>query len=297
MKKITVILFILLSILESPSKSQEIEVREGNTLSQIANDYNVTVRSLMDANQLYNADKLEIGQKLKLPDGAINRKHLGHVKHIVSSGENINKIATLYSIKKRDIVEINDLINPDLLYPGQVLFLPKEATKTITSESDFHVVSKGETLYKVSKYYGKSVKDLIEINNIEDPNNLKPGTKLHLKSYKAIIPEGKTSTNNKLVRNGEGEKLTLSIKKNNIDEWRKYGPLEINWSQWEAFEGSLIAPAINNNGKPLLIAVNCNSSRLTWRDPNSNWKKWLTPIKDFEYNLLDQLCENSKEVE
>ena len=93
---------------------------------------------------------------------------------------------------------------------------------------EFHILSKGETLYKIANHYKKSLKDLIAINNIEDPSNLKPGKKIILKRLKE-----KQSTKD------------FFSKSNSINDWRKYGPLEINWSQWDIFKGSQIAPAIH----------------------------------------------------
>jgi LysM repeat protein len=46
----------------------EHEVRQGETLSEIARAYGVSARDIMQANRLNNADVLRIGQKLFIPD-------------------------------------------------------------------------------------------------------------------------------------------------------------------------------------------------------------------------------------
>ena len=232
-----------------------------------------------------------------MPYNAKKKASRSNKKHIVLAGENIISISKLYSINKKEIIDINNLINPDFLYPGQVLILPKTAQKEVTEDLDFHVISRGDTLYKISKYYNKSIEDLISINDIYEPDILKPGTKVFLKSSKGIISKGAENSNNKSMQKSFSKKLTVSTQKNSSDEWRSYGPLEINWSRWSPFEGSLVTPAIHNNGNPLLLAINCNSSKLTWRASKGNWKKWLAPQEEFEFTLLDQLCKNTNEIQ
>ncbi len=98
------------------------------------------------------------------------------------------------------------------------------------------------------------------------------------------------------MKKSEQTNLTFSTKKNSNYEWRRYGTLEVNLSKWEDFEGSVVTPAINKSGKPLLIAINCKSSKLTWRGSKGDWKKWFSPIDDYEFKLLDQLCENTNQI-
>lgn len=44
----------------------------------------------------------------------------------------------------------------------------------------YHTMSKGETLYAVSRKYNVKVKDLIAANNFKDPNKLAVGTKVYI---------------------------------------------------------------------------------------------------------------------
>lgn len=49
-----------------------------------------------------------------------------------------------------------------------------------SSGSRVHTLSKGETLYAVSRLYKVSVKDVIAANNFKDPNKLAVGTKVYI---------------------------------------------------------------------------------------------------------------------
>ena len=54
-------------------------VQEGDTLSRIANRYNVTVRNIQKANkEIKNVDKIKVGQRLTIPiETATNYYELG----------------------------------------------------------------------------------------------------------------------------------------------------------------------------------------------------------------------------
>jgi LysM repeat protein len=57
---------------------------------------------------------------------------------------------------------------------------PKAAVKASTpqTEKGYHLVSRGETLYRISKKYGISVDDLRRINNMDQNAPIHPGQKL-----------------------------------------------------------------------------------------------------------------------
>jgi len=48
------------------------------------------------------------------------------------------------------------------------------------SGDKYHTMSKGETLYAVSRKYNVKVKDIIAVNNFKDPNKLSVGTKVFI---------------------------------------------------------------------------------------------------------------------
>jgi len=45
----------------------------------------------------------------------------------------------------------------------------------------YHVVQKGETLYSIARIYNTTFKNLIALNNLEDPNLIHPGQKIRVK--------------------------------------------------------------------------------------------------------------------
>lgn len=91
-------------------------VKKGDTLGKIAERHSVTVKELQQLNSIANANRLKIGQSIKLPpkDKA----------YTVKSGDALSKIARDHQIPVQQIVDYNGLSNPNALSVGQVLRIP-----------------------------------------------------------------------------------------------------------------------------------------------------------------------------
>ncbi len=259
------------------SLANEIIVKPGETLSSLANYYNVSIESLINANNLDNPDNLRIGQKLIITNKVSKDKKPMSVKHTIKKGETIQSISVLYKISKRDIIKANNLQNPSLILEGQSILIPSAQAVEQDSKEKYHFLRSGETLYGVSRKYNVPVNSIIELNQIEDPNNLRAGLKILL------------------ARNIVEEPIKLVVSNKEAD-WREYGDLKINWTSWKKVESNSIALSLNKKGKPLYLAVNCYSTKLNWKKVNGQWNQWFAPKNDFEFNLLDDLCENSSEI-
>ncbi|MFY0546297.1 peptidoglycan DD-metalloendopeptidase family protein [Brevibacillus sp. H7] len=93
-------------------------VQPGDTLSEIAHRYGLTLQELVETNKLQNPHKMGIGMKL-----VIRRNE---VAHSVQRGETLNQIAERFAVKKELLIERNPLLQllPDNLYVGQVVYVP-----------------------------------------------------------------------------------------------------------------------------------------------------------------------------
>lgn len=57
----------------------------------------------------------------------------------------------------------------------------KEANAISTNENiEYHIVQKGETLYRIATQYHISVERILELNNLSDPNKISEGQKLRI---------------------------------------------------------------------------------------------------------------------
>lgn len=92
-------------------------VEPGDTLSSIAQSFNLKKETLMGENDLWNPNRLRVGSKLKiLPvDG---------LSHTVKKGETIDKIAKKYEVETEDIMKQNQLTEDAEILAQQVLIVP-----------------------------------------------------------------------------------------------------------------------------------------------------------------------------
>lgn len=113
-------------------------VQKGETLSQIAVRYGFTVLELQQINQLYPPFVLYEGQNIWLIRARLSgepapAEQLGEVAPAVSTtytvkaGDTLQKIAQAHDLTVEQILEVNSLSNPDLLYVGIELTLPAAA--------------------------------------------------------------------------------------------------------------------------------------------------------------------------
>ncbi len=93
------------------------------------------------------------------------------VDYTVKSGDTLGKIARSNGVSLSDLVEANNISNPNLIHVGQVLVIPgAEGTSDVV-----HVVKRGDTLGKIAAKYGSSVSALSDANGISNPNLIRIG--------------------------------------------------------------------------------------------------------------------------
>ena len=95
--------------------------------------------------------------------------------HLVEPGQTLYFIAKKYDMGIDQIRALNPEIGDDLIIrPGQALMVQampetSEAPTTIP-DGEYHIVRTKETLYSLSRTYDVSVDDLIEWNDLDNPN-------------------------------------------------------------------------------------------------------------------------------
>jgi murein DD-endopeptidase MepM/ murein hydrolase activator NlpD len=99
------------------------KVKSGDTLTGIADKFDVSMMTLWWANKLDSKDELHLGQVLTIPP-------MSGLVVTVSSTDTLETIAAKYKVSKSRIVETNDLTDPNLVV-GQVLVVPGAKGKPI----------------------------------------------------------------------------------------------------------------------------------------------------------------------
>ena len=168
-----------------------------------------------------------------------------------------------------------------------------------------HVMQPKQTLYAVSRMYGVPVKTLLQINNFANPNKIKVGTAIKLPAgTKAVnspaatlatqsVPEGNSTAAAKPAEEVKEDTQVLAKKAPNAD-WRYFGPLQVDWSNWRTMAGSLVAPTLNKQKQPLYVAVNCGARKLNITGSGGTWKTWESPAEAFERDLVKAACADPK---
>ena len=113
------ILISFILILDLPCFASSVTVKKGDTLSKIASENNISIKEIMDLNDIVDANKVEIGQEIVLP-----LKDSSYKIHVVQKGENLNQISSLYNVQKKDLIELNNIVDPDQIIVDQRLSIP-----------------------------------------------------------------------------------------------------------------------------------------------------------------------------
>jgi membrane-bound lytic murein transglycosylase D len=150
---------------------QEHKVRRGDTLSQIASEYRVSLAALMRVNGFTGRDMLRVGQTIKLPleaaiggrfaaadeasappaataivartepearkapvTAAVTSTDDGKTVYVVRNGDSIEKIAKRVGVDADALLAANSIRNRNLIIAGQTLVLPgADGTATVAA--------------------------------------------------------------------------------------------------------------------------------------------------------------------
>lgn len=92
--------------------------------------------------------------------------------HTVSGGDTVWLLSQRYNTTISAIVQLNNLNNPALIYPGQRLSIPG-GSPAVT-----HTVVPGDTLWNISLRYNTTVSALVQENSISNPDIIFSGQRL-----------------------------------------------------------------------------------------------------------------------
>ena len=102
-------------------------VRSGNTLSQIAREYDTTVSQIAGLNGIRNVNLIYVGEELKIDTtrslDEINQTvhDTKHFIYTVKKGDTLTKIAREFGVSIDSIVKLNEIKNRDLIFVGEKL--------------------------------------------------------------------------------------------------------------------------------------------------------------------------------
>ena len=153
-------------------------VGSGQTLYSISKAYGVTIDDIQSANTELGTG-LKLGQVIYIPiveDGK-------YIAYKVKPGDTLYSLLRKYKISESEFYELNTNLKKDkplkvgeeIKFPSQIVTDKVEDIERDTINYIYHLVEKGETLYRISKEYNVKVYDILEINSEIENRNIKPG--------------------------------------------------------------------------------------------------------------------------
>jgi murein DD-endopeptidase MepM/ murein hydrolase activator NlpD len=120
-------------------------VKSGDSIAWIAKTYNVSVNTILWANNMKKGDKLTTGEVLLiLPCSG--------VEYTIKSKDSLKSIAKLYKVDVNDIVQNNDITLNTPLVPGDTLIIPN-ATKFDEGGTPIPTKNLGASIAKDKLFY------------------------------------------------------------------------------------------------------------------------------------------------
>jgi LysM repeat protein len=347
---------VLALLLPLPGLAGEVVVKPGETLSEIAERYGVSVQRLMQLNGLKDAKDLWAGSRIQVPGaGSASPGRTGGSSgagnYTVKPGETLSEIAERYGVSVQRLMQLNGLKDAKDLWAGSRIQVPGTASTArptaakpvVNRNAKEHKVMPGETLSEIADLYGVPMERLASLNGLAKPNALMAGTTLKLRTASAPKPAVKPATSKPVAAKPVAAKpvaakpvaakpavkpaaqptvqpvvqpvaakpvvqptpqpqpkpvavapkpapATPVAAKPSTPDWRSYGPLQVDWANWQPMGGSFVAPSLNSDGQPLYLAINCSARRLNATGQSGTWKSWDAPQSDFEEQLITDLC-------
>jgi len=307
--------------------AEQYVVKPGETLSEIAERHGVSTSTLMQLNGIRNADLVESGSRLRLPSSQPSAEaRSGRGTYTVKPGETLSEIAESRGISLRRLMDLNGIQQADQVEAGSRLLLPGGSSSStaakpaaVNRNAREHVVQPGETLSGIADRYGIPMSRLVASNAISTPNHLEAGTRLALRpaatssqpspakaptksaARPAVRPAAPTAakpvsqTAAKPVANAAAKPVSQAAASprpapGGAPDWRSYGPLQVDFANWQPLGGSQVAPALNGGGQEIFLAVNCTARKLNTTGETGTWKSWDQPQGDFEERLILDAC-------
>ena len=100
--------------------------------------------------------------------------------YIVQPGDTLSAIAARYGTTYQNLAVINNIADPNRIYPGQEIRIDGTAPTSNASE-EYYTIQSGDTLSGIAAKFGTTWQWLAEVNSISDPNLIYPGNTIRVR--------------------------------------------------------------------------------------------------------------------
>ena len=249
-------------------------VQTGETLSEIADRYGVPMSRLVALNNLGSPDQLMTGTTLQIRSTSKPKpKPKPAPAPLAAKPKPKPAVTTAVAPKPQPKPAVEVAIKPEPKPEAQVVVQPQPKPEpkptVVQAEPAKAKPAKAEPV--------KAAPVQAEVAKAEIVKEAPAKAEAAKKPAKTQVAAAKTSTGK-------------TNSKASTPDWRSYGPLQVDWANWQSMGGSYVAPSLNSDGQPLYLAINCNAKRLNATGQSGSWKTWDAPQSDFEQQLIDDLC-------
>ena len=166
-------------------------VKSGDTLTKIAKKYNTTVINIVDLNSnIKNPNLIYPGQQFTIITNTFTSSSINPTSiYTVKKGDTLTKIAKKYNTTVNQLVKLNNIKNPNLIYPNQKIkifnnFLDTSISGNHSCGKILYRIKYGDNLSMLAYKYQSSVSDIVKVNNISNPNLIYAGNVIQIPTCK-----------------------------------------------------------------------------------------------------------------
>lgn len=157
-------------------------VKPGDSLDSIAQRFNSSETAIQQINNIANPQNLYVGQVLVVP--VTDTDTINYINYTVQPGDTLGEIADRFDVDLNDLSRLNNINNPNLIYVGQPLIIPiQKPTEPVTYFP--YTVQPGDTLGMIAQRFGVSIGEVMQANNIYNPNLIYAGQTILIPSYRS----------------------------------------------------------------------------------------------------------------
>lgn len=204
---------------KSTAKPDVYVVQANDSLSGVANQFNLSVKQLAEYNDLSVSDGLFVGQKLQLKEPKnsrstakaepkvvqANARRIATKSYTVKRGEYLKLIADRYALSNQELAELTPgLTAGSNLMVGQKINVPtqdisvdevaetktasksEKATLSVSYKTEGYKVQRGDTLSSIATKSKISLAELAELNNLKASSHVQLGQTLKVPATNTV---------------------------------------------------------------------------------------------------------------
>ena len=163
------------------------------------------INGYVDRDKFTKEVLLEDTSEIPVPENTAPPTAGGTTTIIVQRGDTLSMLALRYNTTVARLVELNNIVNPNLIYTGQSLIVPSGETAVdsdgnSTSGQTIYIVKSGDTLNKIAAEFVTTVVAIAQENSIRNVNLIYIGQRL-------IIPTNRNDLGHTLYKIRSGDTL------------------------------------------------------------------------------------------